>query len=219
MEEANVDRPDRNVRHSKETPMYQATVKSDHTYVYGLAIASLFSLVAADGARAVAINPIPGAITCQVGEPGGVGDDFEGFVLENDAGLPELDIELEGFDSVECGPGSPGTEVPRPLPLSLQDRPVVTLDGVRYRAPGPTDIVLDGRYILGGMYGIINDGVYGVYNLHGVYDVHGILLDATVYNFNRFGDAHPPILVPEPTAALLFAIGLLALLREARRRR
>ena len=72
---------------------------------------------------------------------------------------------------------------------ALQDRPLVSLDGVRYRSPGPTDLVLHGRYILHGMYGFVNNGVYGVFNLHGVYDVQGILLDATVYNFDRFGDA------------------------------
>jgi hypothetical protein len=199
--------------------MYQAIVKTVPTCAYGLVVASLLMLLGADEARAVSINPIPGAVTCTVGEPGGVGDDFEGFVVMNPkTGAFETDFELEGFDNVECGPSSPGTEVPRPLPLSLQDRPVVSLDGVRYRAPGPTDIVLDGRYILGGMYGIINDGVYGVYNLHGVYDVDGILLDATVYNFNRFGDAHPPILVPEPISALLFGTALLVLLSPARTR-
>jgi hypothetical protein len=68
------------------------------------------------------------------------------------------------------------------------------------------------------MYGFFNNGVYGVYNLHGVYDVHGILVDGTVYNYDRFGDAHPPILVPEPAAALLFGTALLGLLGVARTR-
>jgi hypothetical protein len=68
------------------------------------------------------------------------------------------------------------------------------------------------------MYGFENNGVYGVYNLHGVYDVDGILFDATVYNYDRYGDAHPPILVPEPNTALLFGTGLLGLLGMARRR-
>jgi hypothetical protein len=194
-------------------------MKRNHRFGVAIALAlALVILLAPQRARAVAINPIPGAVTCQVGEPGGVGDDFEGFVTPDKNGAPELDVELEGFDEVECGPSNPGVEVPRLLPLSLQDRPVVSLDGVRYRSPGPTDIVLHGRYILHGMYGIINNGVYGVYNLHGVYDVDGILLDATVYNFDRFGDAHSPILVPEPTAAVLFGTALLGLLGVARKR-
>jgi hypothetical protein len=171
--------------------------------------------LSADQARAVSINPIPGAITCKVGEPGGVGEDFEGFFDEETGGL---EIELEGFDTADCGPNEPGVEPPPPLPHPVDDHPVVIVEGVRHRTLGDTDLVLHGRYILHGMYGFVNDGVYGVYNLHGVYDVDGILHDATVYNFDRFGDAAPPVLVPEPTAALLFGTALLGLLRVARRR-
>jgi hypothetical protein len=199
--------------------MYQAIVKTVPACAFGLVAASLFILVAADRARAVAINTTPGAITCKVGEPGGVGDDFEGFL---DATTGKAEFELEGFDNVDCGPNDP-PEPPPPLPpelvpFSLDSRPVVIVDDVALRYPGPTDLVLHGRYILHGMYGFFNDGVYGVYNLHGVYDVQGILVDGTVYNYDRFGDAHPPILVPEPTAALLFGSALLALLSVARRR-
>jgi hypothetical protein len=43
--------------------MCQANVKSVPACAYGLALASLFCLAAADGAWAVAMNPIPGAIT------------------------------------------------------------------------------------------------------------------------------------------------------------
>jgi hypothetical protein len=68
------------------------------------------------------------------------------------------------------------------------------------------------------MYGFKNNGVYSVYNLHGVYDVDGILFDGTYYNYDRFGDAHPPILVPEPTAALLLGTALWGLLASARKR-
>jgi hypothetical protein len=195
--------------------MYETIAKAVPTCAYGLVVASLFTLAAADGAWAVAIDSTPGAITCKVGEPGRVGDDFEGF-LDPQTNGPE--IELEGFDSVDCGPNVPGVEPPPLNPLSPGDRSMFFVDGVLYAFPGPTDLVLHGRYLLGGMYGLLNDGVYGVYNLHGIYDVHGTLIDGTVYNFNRFGDAHPPILVPEPTAALLLVTGSLGLLSVARKR-
>ncbi len=183
---------------------------------HGLVLASLFNLVAAEQARAVAINSNPGAFTCKVGEPGGVGDDFEGFL---DPTTGKAEFELEGFDNVECGPNDPA-EPPPPLPptllpFSLESRPVVIVDDVALLYPGSTDLVLHGRYILHGMYGFVNNGVYGVYNLHGVYDVQGILVDGTVYNFDRFGDAHPPILVPEPSRVLLFGTALLGLLGVA----
>ena len=131
-----------------------------------------------------------------------MGEDFEGFFdPELNGGKGGLEIDLGSFDSVDCGPNDPTQPLPLPptlIPFSLESRPVVIVDDVALRYPGPTDLVLHGRYILHGMYGFFNNGVYGVYNLHGVYDVQGILIDGTVYNFDRFGDAHPPILVPEP---------------------
>jgi hypothetical protein len=202
------------------TPMHQAIVTTVPKWAYGLVLASLFTSMAADGARAVPINSTPGAITCKVGEPGSVGGDFEGFF---DPELGGLEIDLGSFDNVDCGPNNDPPEPPPPpppelIPFSLESRPVVIVDDVALRYPGPTDLVLHGRYILHGMYGFFNNGVYGVYNLHGVYDVQGILVDGTVYNYDRYGDAHPPILIPEPTAAVLSGTALLGLLSLARTR-
>lgn len=187
--------------------MYEATVRTFRTRAYLAVVASLVTLVAVGEAQAVPINSAPGAITCTVGEPGGVGDDFEGF-LDTTTGQPE--IELEGFDSVECGPNEPGVEPPPPMPPI--DDPLVFVNDRPYLTAAYTDIDLHGLYRLHGMYGFYNNGVYGVYNLHGTYNVQGILHDGILYNFDRYGDAAAPLLVPEPTAAWLLGAGLLGLL-------
>lgn len=138
--------------------MCQTIVKTIPPCAYGLIAASLFILVAADGARAVPINSTPGAITCKVGEPGGVGEDFEGFFdPELNDGKGGLELDLGSFDSIDCGPNDPTQPPPLPpplpptlLPFSLESRPVVIVDDVALRYPGPTDLVLHGRYILHG---------------------------------------------------------------------
>lgn len=200
--------------------MYQAILKTVSRYSYGLVVACLFTLLAGRGAWAVPINSIPGAVTCKVGEPGQVGDDFEGFYdPELNGGKGGLEIDLGSFDGVDCGPNVPGVEPPPLHPISDAGRKSIFINGVRYLLPGDNDILLHGRYILHGMYGFFNNGVYGVYNLHGVYDVQGSLLDGKVYNFDRFGDAHAPIpFVPEPTAAVLLGSGLLGWWAGTRRR-
>ncbi len=179
--------------------------KLNTTLLIGAACTGL--ILASGAAQAAPINPIPGAITCTVGEPGGVGDDFDGF-LDPETGKPE--IELEGFDSVECGPNTDFTpEPPNPLPPVADPFPY----------PGEkTDDHLHGLFELHGMYGFFNNGVYGVYNLHGIYNVQGILHDGAVYNFDRFGDAAAPSAVPVPAAAWLFGSGLLGLAGVARRK-
>src|SRR4051812_40104039 len=125
--------------------MYNASIQTltPRANVVG-AIASLLILIGAGAAQAVPINPAPGAITCKVGEPGRVGGDTEGFFdPELNGGLGGPEIDLGGFNGVDCGPTDPGVgDPPPPVPP----------DFTRFPFPGDRDIVLHGLYELHSMY-------------------------------------------------------------------